>query len=171
MSITLSSNDLRELYAESMNNDSYVDGAKESETISEIPRKLGNGYLQNIELCKGLLLTIIDGYANDDITIKMPVREHPVELLVSCVSDNIIKGDWGKNSWESKVFGSGIASATTIECKRIQHKQIVNVHFQPELLKNSFTDSSGELPSELKPLIKKDDFRTCFESQKLYCSN
>ncbi|AFY58528.1 DNA-binding domain-containing protein, AraC-type [Rivularia sp. PCC 7116] len=167
MTITLSKNDLQELYAESMNNNSCVDGAKQTETISEIPRKLGNGYLQNIELCKGLLLTIVDGYANDDITIKMPVREHSVELLVSCVSDSTIKGDRGKSNWESKVFGSGIAAANTLFAKRMQRNHIVNVHFEPELLKNLFTESSGELPSELKALIKKDDFRTCFESKKL----
>lgn len=167
MTITLSSNDLRQLRAESMNNDYCVDGAKKTETISKIPRKLGNGYLQNIELCKGLLLTIIDGYTNDDITIKMPVREHPLELLVSCVSDSTIKSDRGKSNWESKLFGSGIACANTLFVKRMQRNHIVNVHFEPHLLTKLFAESSGELPSELRPLIKKDDFRTCFESKEL----
>ncbi len=167
MTITLSSNDLRELYAESRSNNSHADGISESEIISEIPQKLGKGYLQNIELCKGMLLTIVDGYVSDDIAIKMPVREHPVELIVRSASDDKSNSNLDSSCWESKLLGSGIASANTIECKRMQQNQIVSVHIEPFLLTTLFAESSGELPSELKPLIKKDDFRTCFESQKL----
>lgn len=165
MAITFSSNDLRELYAESISDISRANG-NESETILEIPNKLGKGYLRKIELCQGILLTIADGYASDDITVKMPVREHPVELVVQCVSSNTIKGNIDA-CWESKVFGSGIALGNKVECKRMQRNQIVSVHFEPHLLKTLFAQSSEELPSELKPLIKKDDSRTCFESQKV----
>lgn len=167
MTITFSSNDLRELYAESSDNISYADVTNKSKTILELPHKLGKCYFQNIELCKGLLLTIADGYAGDDIVVKMPVRKHPVELVVGCVSDSTAKNNINKSTWESKLFGSGIASENTVECKTKARNQIVSIHFEPHLLKNLFAESSGELPSELKLLIKKDDWRTCFPSQKL----
>ena len=167
MTITLSSNDLQELCSESINNILSADGANESETILEISHKLGNGYLQNIKLCKGLLLTIVDGYTSDDIAIKMPVRKHPVELTIQCVSNSTVKTDINKSNWESKLFGSGLAAENTVESKKMQRSTIVSVHFEPYLLENLFAESSGELPSELKSLIKKDDWRTCFQSHKL----
>lgn len=156
MTITLSDTDYWDLFA----SQSTTQVLNQFESISQHPQQLGKGYLHDIELGTGVWLQILDEVLHDNLVVKLPVREHPVESIFwlsgsSSVNDVDIKAG------QHQLIGSGIASLDNVQDPKLERRLQVNIHLEPDVLKNSFADPSGELPADLQFLIKDNDWQTC----------
>jgi AraC family transcriptional regulator, transcriptional activator of the genes for pyochelin and ferripyochelin receptors len=168
MTITLSATEYWELFEEQTQNNNEIITSNEFEILYHFPQTLGKGYLREFELCNGLYLTIYDYELLDNLSLKMPVRKHIVEFgipLSGCFwSDEIGVSISPK---ESSLCGSGIASKGTSNWQGGQQYFGINVQMGSDLLKAFFSDSSGQVPPELKPLIKENDWQKCFPGLKV----
>lgn len=157
MTITHSLTDFWNLFA----SESKTQTIDEFESISQYPSQLGRGYLHDMELGTGIWLQIMDEVLRDDLVVKLPVREHPIESLFQ-ISGGSSVNDADIKAGQHQLFGSGIAAADTGQNAGLERRLEVNIHMEPDVLKNFFADPSGELPAELQFLIKDNDWQTVF---------
>ena len=134
----------------------------EFELLYELPSCIGQGYIQQIELCPGLDLEIWNHEYHDDITLKVPVHDHLVQFLL--LSSGFIHHDQvyptlgGKYSYLS---GSGISPTYVAKYQKSQRFTGINVEIKPELLEAFFPTDLEQSP-RLKLLVKDNDWKTSF---------
>jgi len=131
------------------------------ETIHTVPLQLGSGCGREIELYPGLRLWIFHETYND-LTFRGLENQHLVQFRVqlSGVEDS---GDHVLiDAKRSYIGGSGIQRRLTVFTPRSQPNVGVEIHMQPQLLKQFFAAPTGELPAELKPLVRGDDWQQVF---------
>lgn len=131
------------------------------ETIYTVPPLLGYGYHREMELHPGLELCIFNE-AYNDLTWRSPESQHLVQFNVhlSGVADS---GDFVLlNAEQSYIGGSGIQRSFQTFTPQSQPQVGVDIHLQPHLLNQFFATPTGELPSELQPLVRDDDWQQVF---------
>ncbi|WP_416674500.1 helix-turn-helix transcriptional regulator [Egbenema bharatensis] len=118
----------------------------------QYPSQLGRGLVRQIELREGVDLMISRYRLHDDMTIKLPEREHPIEysfLLSGEVRDAVYSVHAGQYS----LWGSGMAPVERTQYRAT--KQIeVTVHIKPERFLASWQDSFDEISPALHDLVK-----------------
>lgn len=154
MTITLSHTDLWDLFA----SESTIQVLNKSESISQHPQQLGKGYLHDIELGAGVWLQIIDEVLHDNLVVKLPVRKHPIESIFRLSGSSRVN-DVGIKAGQHQLIGSGIATVDRVEDPKLERRVEVNIHMEPDVLKDFFAEPSGDLPPELQFLIKDNDWQ------------
>ena len=132
------------------------------ETIRTMPSRLGTGYIRDMELCPGLELSIFNQTYHEDLTFRGVENSHPVQFMVH-LSGVVDSGDFlYQDASQGYIGGSGIQQIV-VDSHRAHHPEIgVNIHLQPHLFMQFFATPTGELPIELQPLVKGEDWQQIF---------
>ncbi|QDL07266.1 hypothetical protein DP114_04525 [Brasilonema sennae CENA114] len=80
MTITLTMKEELELWAEADQN--TLQNPEPHEFVGQIPRQLGTGYVRDIEVHPNLWLKILDYEYHDEVLIKIPDWDHPLQFHV-----------------------------------------------------------------------------------------
>lgn len=132
------------------------------ETICTMPSQLGSGYRREIELCPGLELCIFNETYPKGLIYRGSENRHPVQFMVH-LSGVIDSGSFlYQDANQSYIGGSGMQQAVINVHPANQPEVGVNIHLQPHLLSQFFAAPTGELPSELRPLIQDNDWQRVF---------
>jgi hypothetical protein len=133
------------------------------ETIYTSPAALGKGYHREMELIPGLELCIINHHYKEDITFHGDEADHLVQfkLLVSGVEDTQMnnKADVLINRGQSYIGGSGIQPRLTCRIPQAQPQIGVDIHLQPELVRQLFATTTEELPPEWRSLVRHNEWQ------------
>ncbi|MBE9156977.1 helix-turn-helix transcriptional regulator [Nodosilinea sp. LEGE 06152] len=162
MSLVLTDQEVSALWAEAEQHCLLATSIDRLETIHTLPSSLGYGYCREIELCAGLDLTIFNETYSTNFTFRGVENRHLVQFMVH-LSGVVDSGDFlYQDATQSYVGGSGIQRAVTNVHPANQPEVGVNIHLQPWLLSQLFAAPTGELPPELQPLVKGDDWQQVF---------
>lgn len=123
------------------------------DTIWRYPRQLGQGILWGIELREGVWLDIADYRLHDDVVIKLPEYEHPLQYVVILLGENQYN-DLSCRAGYYALCGSGMAPEATIRRFANQRLLKVNVLIEPEILRSFIGGRNGELPPEVHHLLR-----------------
>ncbi|MEH2180227.1 AraC family transcriptional regulator [Nostoc sp.] len=158
MTIILTLKESQELWDESIQNSRHNFPSQELDFYSQLPRQLGKGQIQGIELHPNFRLAIIDYEYDDHIVTKFPTWDHPLQFAVY-LSGKAVDENGGKvGEGYTLISGSGVQRKMTIqESERLIG---VNIEMAPELLRNFFPTEDGNMPLELDFLVKGDDWQT-----------
>lgn len=161
MGLDLTVQEVEEIWIEAEQQCPPVTSTDRLETIYSVPTLLGSGYRREIDLYPGLDLCIFNETYCDLIT-QGPENEHLVQFKVhlSGIEDSgdhvLINGE------QSYVGGSGIQRRLEVFTPQCQPLVGVDVHIQPHLLSQFFATPTGELPVEMQPLVRGDDWQRAF---------
>jgi AraC-like DNA-binding protein len=161
MSLDLTAQEVDEIWLEAEQHCPPVTSIDRLETIRAVPSQLGNGYYRDIELCPGLELSIFHETYPRGFTYRGVEHPHLVQFMVH-LSGVVDSGDFlYQDAAHSYIGGSGIQRAV-VNIHSDQPEIGVNVHVQPHLFRQFFATPTGELPPELQPLVKGDDWQRVF---------
>ncbi|MBN4006332.1 AraC family transcriptional regulator [Nostoc sp. LPT] len=159
MTITPTISEWDEWWAEAAKN-SQQNPSEPFESYSQVPRQLGKGYERSIEVYRQLHLSIGECEHHDDISMKVPESNHPlqfgVELLGNNADDTLISGAGVQRSWMSMTPKSRSVG--------------VNIEMPPELLA-TFFPTGGEIPSQFSILAKGNDWQIILQPKKTSAVN
>jgi len=162
MSFDLTAQDVDEIWMEAEQHCSPATSIDRLETIHTMPSQLGSGYIREIDLCPGLELAIFHETYAEDLTFRSVEHPHLVQFMVH-LSGVVDSGDFlYQDATQSYIGGSGIQPAVTNFHRANQPEIGVNIHLQPHLLHQFFAAPTGELPPELQPLLRGDDWQRVF---------
>jgi AraC-like DNA-binding protein len=122
------------------------------ETLTPLPVELGSGYSRSFNLAPGLSLGLENFEFQQDVTVRVPDHEHPIQIVVylSGVQDS---GGLHPTMGNKRAYfsGGGISPGYWNQDYAGQRLMTVNVEIEPELLELTF----GDLPSSIKSLLNK----------------
>lgn len=131
------------------------------ETICTVPLQLGRGYHREMELCPGLDLAIFHETYPKGSTFRGEANQHLVQFMVH-LSGMIDSGSFlYRDAAHSYIGGSGIQRAF-VSVHSDQPEIGVNIHLQPQLFSQLFATPAGDLPPQLQPLLRGDDWQQVF---------
>ncbi|MEO0539040.1 MAG: AraC family transcriptional regulator [Cyanobacteria bacterium P01_A01_bin.123] len=162
MSLELTGAKLDKIYAEAEQHCPPVSSADGVESIHTLPAQLGYGYSRKIELCSGLELSIFYEIYPDGFIYRGVENAHPIQFMVH-LSGTVDSGSFlYQDSNHSYIGGSGIQPAVSNWHSANQLELGVNIHLQPQLLRQLFATPTGELPPEFQLLVQGDDWQQVF---------
>ncbi|BDA71286.1 transcriptional regulator [Rivularia sp. IAM M-261] len=159
MTITLTQKENLELWDEAAAMSTYNVASEDFEFICEVPKLFGSGYARFIDVYPELSLEIRDIEYHDDLIIKFPTSNHPVQfggLVSGVITDSC--GYYGEGY--TFISGAGVQKKMTWKVPKFQRIVAVDIHMPPELLATFFPGKDGETSPELKLLVKGDDWQT-----------
>jgi AraC-like DNA-binding protein len=124
------------------------------DTFCSFPPEIGTGFWGEIELRDGLHLAISEHQLHDDLVIKNPERQHPLEY-----SFYLAKYYEEQNCFVSKgqniLFGSGLAPKDRVKSFKSGKIIEINVHIEPEIFHLFMGKDKNQLPQELAHLVRQ----------------
>ncbi|MDM9379780.1 AraC family transcriptional regulator [Chlorogloeopsis sp. ULAP01] len=164
MTITLTLAEEDELWEETQQNRICESAFTPFESWREMPKQLGKGYGQYIEVYPKLELKIEESEYHDDVIVQVPESQHPLQFGVFCPQTS--RGELGEvRIGETFISGGGIQRANDVFCPKSQKLIGVDIHLPPELLATFFPGEDGEIPPELKIFAKDNDWQTLISAQ------
>ncbi|BDA71234.1 transcriptional regulator [Calothrix sp. PCC 7716] len=158
MSITLTLKEDEELWDEAAQSSMYKSALLPFEFCCEVPKQLGRGYRQEIEVYPELCLSIEDCEYND-VLIQVPEWNHPLQFSV--LLSGICRDDFGQVGGRYTVIsGGGIQRSRTQIHPKSQKYVGVNIEMPPQLLATFFPGEDGQIPPELKMFANDNDWQT-----------
>ena len=132
------------------------------ETVFSLSSELGYGYNRTVALYPGLDMTIFHETWPDGLICHGFEAPHRVQFMVH-LSGTVDTGSFlHQDADHSYIGGSGIQQAATSVHGGNQPLIGVDIHLEPQLLKQLFAMPTGELPPELEPLLRGDDWQQVF---------
>jgi AraC-like DNA-binding protein len=160
MTIILSQSDLEELYDQTEFN--KIELAPDLYEIKgKIPELLGKGQFWEIDLCQKCILLSETWQMPNSHKFYNSEREHEVEICLWIPAHN------SKQEGHYTLFGSGIAPQEIWQSPANEKGFFFSIGFDPDLLKNLYSNASGELPPELQLLIKSNDWQQCWRDRPI----
>ncbi|MEH2413542.1 hypothetical protein [Nostoc sp.] len=142
MTITLTLKDSQELWDEAIQNSRHNLPSQELDFYSQLPRQLGKGDIQGIELHPNFRLGIIDYEYHDHIVTKSPNWDHPLQFAVYLSGKAVDQNGGQVGEGHTLISGSGIQRKMTVqESGRLVG---VNIEMSGELLRNFFPQKRGK---------------------------
>jgi len=161
MSLDLTAQEVDEIWMEAEQLCPPATSIDRLETIRTIPSQLGYGYYRDMELCPGLELSIFHETYPKGFTCRGEEHPHLVQFMVH-LSGVVDSGDFlYQDAAHSYIGGSGIQQAF-VGVHSDQPEVGVDIHVQPHLFRQFFATPTGELPPELQPLVRGDDWQRVF---------
>ncbi|MFQ4146616.1 AraC family transcriptional regulator [Chlorogloeopsis sp. ULAP02] len=158
MTITLTEAEAEELWEEVQQNSICKSALPSIESWCEMPRQLGKGYLQFIEVYPEVWLRIEESQYHNDVIVQVPQSQHPLQF--GAVFPRT-KGDFRQvRKGDTFISGGGIQRANNFFCPKFQKTVIVEIFMPPELLATFFPGQDGEIPPELKIFDRGNDWQT-----------
>lgn len=159
MTITLTLAEEEELYAQAQQNSICKSALPFFESWSEIPKQLGKGYIQWIEVYPELWLKIEEYQYSDDVIFQYPESEHPLQFNV--LTSGICRDNFGQvGGGYTAISGGGIQPSKNIFYPKSQKIVSVDIQMPPQLLATFFPVQDGEIPPELAMFAKGEDWQT-----------
>ncbi|WP_414551055.1 helix-turn-helix transcriptional regulator [Anabaena sp. CCY 0017] len=163
MTLILSESDLDELCQEAPQpqvQNLLLDSFEELEGVPEI---LGRGYNRSMKLSPGVWLNLSDCEYHQDLMVKTPVHEHPIQFTIFLSGllyfDNVHPNMGGTHCYFS---GSGISPGYIEKYRAGERLTLVNVEISPEVL-DPFLQEDGQYSSDIQKLLfKGEDCKTSF---------
>lgn len=162
MSLDLTAQDVDQIWMEAEQRCPPATSIDRLETIRPMPLQMGSGYNRDMELCPGLELSIFNETYHEDFTYRGREHPHLVQFMVH-LSGVVDSGSFlYQDATQSYIGGSGIQPAVTNFHPANQPEVGVNIHLEPHLFSQLFATPGGELPSELRPLMRGNDSQCVF---------
>lgn len=162
MSLDLTAQEADNIYAEAEQHWPPTLSSDGLESIYAMPSQMGCGYRREIELCSGLELAIFHETYPNGFIYRGVENPHPIQFMVH-LSGVVDSGSFlYQDSTHSYIGGSGIQPAVTNCYLANQPLTGVDIHLQPQLLRQLFATPTGEFPPELQPLVQGDDWQQVF---------
>lgn len=129
-------------------------------TIYPMPKQLGTGHELAIELYPNCWLDIYHWERHEDVQIKLPESDHPVQfgVLLSGIMPDSQDGGWGNGC--TLISGSGMQRQMSSTSFSGQLYLGINLEMSAEWLTTFFPDGQGQLPAELHFLVRGNDWQT-----------
>ncbi|MDM9379096.1 AraC family transcriptional regulator [Chlorogloeopsis sp. ULAP01] len=129
-----------------------------SENLIDYPHDLGHGYIKNIKLHQGFLLTIRDYQSHEYVTEIFPENpEHPLQFYFQIAGDCVSNFEYAsQKAGETALCGCGMSPRMSYTSSS-QKKQEIDIHIQPELFKTLFGINNDVIPPLLKHLFRQPD--------------
>ncbi|MGF1518490.1 MAG: helix-turn-helix transcriptional regulator [Nodosilinea sp.] len=161
MSLDLTVCDVDTIWAEAEQHCPPATSIDRLETIRTVPPQLGQGYQREMELCPGLDLAIFHETYPQGLTFRGRENPHLVQFMVH-LSGVVDSGSFlYQDANHSYIGGSGMQRAV-VNVHSDQPEIGVNIHLQPQLFSQLFATPAGDLPPELQPLLRGDDWQQVF---------
>ncbi|MDZ7960274.1 MAG: AraC family transcriptional regulator [Aulosira sp. DedQUE10] len=159
MTIILTMKEDWELWAEASHNSPQQPGQEPFEILRPMPKRLGKGYIRDIEVHPHLWLEIWDCEYHNDVLCKIPEWDHPLQFCVY-LSGKVID-EYGKQSGEGYtcISGSGVQRQMTLKFSK-SRRMGVDIQMPADLLAAFFPDEKGEIPQQLRLFAKGNDWQT-----------
>lgn len=154
MTITISDQAFLELLQETFESSQHPD-TDSFDVIWKYPQPLGQGYIRQIQLREGLTLEIIDYRLHDRLLIELPERPNWLTYHFHLFGHHEDKHTVVGNK-EYALYGSGLAPKETNDGPEQQALE-VTVCIHPETLCSFIGDTTGQLPTELQPLVRPSE--------------
>lgn len=151
MTITISDQAFLELLQETFESSQHPD-TDSFDVIWKYPQPLGQGYIRQIQLREGLTLEIIDCRLHERLIIELPERPNWLTYHFHLFGQHEDKHTVVGNK-EYALYGSGLAPKETNDGSEQQALE-VTVCIHPETLCSFIGDTTGQLPTELQPLVR-----------------
>jgi len=132
------------------------------EELMGVPERLGQGYTCSIELFPGIWLNFDDREYHQDLMVKAPVHEHPIQFgihLSGFIYFDAVHPNLGGTC--GYFSGSGMSPAYVEKYKGGERITIVGVEIEPEWLEAFLTDEQYDTDT-LKCLFKGEDWKVSF---------
>lgn len=132
------------------------------ETLFNTPQALGAGYHRELEIDSEFSIAIWEIQGWDDVRVKMPSEEHPIEfgvLLSGCISSDV-NGSWDHN--HTLISGGGIQRKMMIEYHQDRPIIGINIQLSPSRFAMLFPGEDGQIEPELAFLAKGNDWQSIF---------
>ncbi|NJN57197.1 MAG: hypothetical protein HC879_06700 [Leptolyngbyaceae cyanobacterium SL_5_9] len=114
------------------------------------PSQWGKGYVRDIHLQDGLVVSIIDYCPYHDLMLSSSDREHPLELtyiLAGVTSSSVTSPQAGQYIF----CGSGMAPGAVCKQPANQRRVEVSIHIDVALLCQWMNGTADQFPPTLKP--------------------
>jgi AraC-like DNA-binding protein len=132
------------------------------EELTGVPEHLGQGYIRSIELFPEMWLSFDDCEYHQDLMVKAPIHEHPIQFAVHLSGyiyfDAVHPNLGGTCSYFS---GSGMSPAYVEKYRGGERITIVGVDIEPKWLESFLTDEQYDAET-LKCLFKGEDWKVSF---------
>ncbi|AFY49071.1 DNA-binding domain-containing protein, AraC-type [Nostoc sp. PCC 7524] len=129
------------------------------EYLSQLSQKFGQGGVKNIEVHPEICLSIFDYELCEDVVVKFPESEHPLQFSV-CLSGTSIDEYGGKlGAGYTCISGGGMQRQMLVKSSKSRHTGI-DIHMSANLLQIFFPNRDGEILPQLRLLAKGDDWQT-----------
>jgi AraC-like DNA-binding protein len=162
MSLDLTAQEVDAIWTEAEQHCPPATSIDRLETIRPMPSRLGKGHHRDMELCPGLELSIFNETYHEDFTYRGKEHPHLVQFMVH-LSGVVDSGSFlYQDATQSYIGGSGIQPAVTNFHPANQPEVGVNIHLEPHLFSQLFATPDGELPLELRPLMRGNDSQRVF---------
>jgi AraC-like DNA-binding protein len=163
MTITLTLKEEEELWDEAEQSSVCKSTLSSFGYYHEVPKQLGKGYKQEIEVYPELWLSI-DEYEYDDVLIEVSEWHHPLQFSV--LLSGITRDDFGQvGGGYTVISGGGIQRSRTQIYPKSQKFVGVDIEMPPKLLATFFTGEDGQIPPELKMFVKDNEWQTVIYPQ------
>lgn len=161
MSLDLTAQEVAAIWMEAEQHCPPATSIDRLETIRPVPSALGHGYYREMELWPGLELAIFHETYPEGLTYRGMEHPHLVQFMVH-LSGVVDSGSFlYQDATHSYIGGSGIQQAV-VNVHSDQPEIGVNIHLQPQLFSQLFATPAGDLPPELQPLLRGDDWQQVF---------
>ncbi len=160
MTITLTQSNFWELYEEIELDWIEIPSSNYWQGTYRQPELLGQGQLQVIGLSDQLELFINRWESRNTYVCPYFEREHEVEICLEVPTGR-------PQDSRYTLFGSGIAPQSVEQVQTLERGISLSIGFQPDLLKTLYANPAGELPPELQPLIKPNEWQLCLPDRKV----
>jgi AraC-like DNA-binding protein len=160
MAIALSQDDYWALIQEGAIDEHLVPAADQLDNQLDItwiyPPQWGRGYMRDIYLRDGLVISISDCCPHNDLILTSSDREHPLELTYILFGDEHSERT-SIHAGQHNFCGSGMAPGE-VRCKQANQRLVeVSIHFDPSFLCQWVNGTLDQLPSALSHLVKPFD--------------
>ena len=120
------------------------------------PTQFGEGYIRDVHIRDGLVLSIVDHALHQDLVLISADREHPLELtyiLAGAEHSQLTPIQAGQHTF----CGSGMASGEVRKKQAHQRTVEVSIHLDPTLLCQWINGTLDQLPPTLSGLVRPSD--------------
>ncbi|NJN88317.1 MAG: helix-turn-helix transcriptional regulator [Leptolyngbyaceae cyanobacterium SL_7_1] len=156
MAIALLQDDYWSLLHEGAVNEPTVWSATQWDVTWSYPSQLGCGYVRDIYLREGLVLSIANHHLHHDLMLTSSDREHPIELtylLAGTEGSSLTPVQAGHHTF----CGSGMAPGEVHTRLANQLLLEVSIHIEPTLFCQWLNGTTDQVSPTVRPLIKPSD--------------
>ncbi|HIK06880.1 MAG TPA: helix-turn-helix transcriptional regulator [Trichormus sp. M33_DOE_039] len=126
------------------------------ESFSQYLNEYAEGYLQDIELRTGLVLTISEYQWREPVTVELPEREHCLQLSFFLAGNlNCSLENCSVRVGETALSGCGMAAQASVQYS--QAMKTIDIHIEADSLKAFLDIQDNAITPELKRLFRKFD--------------
>ena len=159
MSITLTSAEWDELWAESEAKSLYSPAHEPFLEVCAVPDRIGQGTNQLIALYPEVWLEITHRTYPQAVRVKLPEAAHPLEFGFLLLGQIVDSNNEALSQNYTMISGSGIQPK--LACQMFgDYQGHLSIIMSPERLGNFFPNEQGNLPAELEFLVKGEDWQT-----------